>query len=110
MLRLIAIFFRSKPACISRPACIKGTVMQIEKVLINYLYFLFISKTLQLKNLKTRTAINAEISVFVICVDAIIHLLLYNLHECTFNRLVYEPYLEITKLRYLVYSFKYLEM
>ena len=84
--------------------------MQIEKVLINYLYFLFISKTLRLKNLKTRTAINAEISVFVICVDAIIHLLLYNLHEFTFKRLVYEPYLEITKLRYLVYSFKYLEM
>ena len=28
---------------------------------------------------------NAEISVFVICVEAIIYLLLYNLHDCTFK-------------------------
>ena len=28
---------------------------------------------------------NAKISVFVICVEAIIYLLLYNLHDCTFN-------------------------
>ena len=28
---------------------------------------------------------NAIISAFVICVDAIIHLLLYNLHDCTFR-------------------------
>ena len=28
---------------------------------------------------------NAKISVFVICVEAIIYLLLYNLHECTFK-------------------------
>ena len=28
---------------------------------------------------------NAKISVFVICVEAIIHLLLYNLHDCTFK-------------------------
>ena len=27
----------------------------------------------------------AKISVFVICVEAIIYLLLYNLHDCTFN-------------------------
>ena len=27
----------------------------------------------------------AKISVFVICVEAIIFLLLYNLHDCTFN-------------------------
>ena len=33
----------------------------------------------------TRTAINAEISVFVICVDAIIYFILYNLDDCTFN-------------------------
>ena len=26
---------------------------------------------------------NAKMSVFVICVEAIIYLLLYNLHECT---------------------------
>ena len=28
---------------------------------------------------------NVKISVFVICVEAIIYLLLYNLHGCTFN-------------------------
>ena len=28
---------------------------------------------------------NATISVFVICVEAIIYLLLYNLHDCTFK-------------------------
>ena len=40
------------------------------------LSFLFINKTLRLKNLKTRTAMNAKISVFVICVRAIMSLLL----------------------------------
>ena len=29
---------------------------------------------------------NAKISVFVICVEVIIYLLLYNLHDCTFNK------------------------
>ena len=28
---------------------------------------------------------NAKISVFVIYVEAIIYLVLYNLHDCTFN-------------------------
>ena len=28
---------------------------------------------------------NAKISVFVICVNAIIYLILYNLHDCTFK-------------------------
>ena len=32
---------------------------------------------------------NAKISVFVTCVKAIIYLLLYNLHDCTFNFNVY---------------------
>ena len=44
--------------------------------------FLFINKTLRLINLKTKTAINAKILVFVICIEAIIYLLLYNLHNC----------------------------
>ena len=34
------------------------------------------------------TAINAKISVFVICVKAIMYFLLYNLHDCTFNDLM----------------------
>ena len=46
--------------------------------------FLFINKTLQLYNFKTRTAINAKISVFVIGVEAIF-LLLHNLHDCSFK-------------------------
>ena len=54
-------------------------------------YFLAVStvvykkKTLQLNNLKTRAAMNAEISVFVICVEAIIYFILYNLHHCPFK-------------------------
>ena len=52
------------------------------------MYFLFINKTLRLNNLKTRTAMNAKISVFVICVEAIIYLLLYNLHDCTFSSIM----------------------
>ena len=47
--------------------------------------FLFINKILWLNNLKTGAAINAKISVFVICVEAIIYLSLYDLHDCTFN-------------------------
>ena len=46
--------------------------------------FLFISKTLQLNNLKTRTAMDTKITKFVICVKALIYLLLSNLHDCTF--------------------------
>ena len=45
-------------------------------------YFL---TTLRFNNLKTRTAMNEKISVFAICVEAIIYLLLYNLHDCTVN-------------------------
>ena len=40
---------------------------------------------LRLNNLKTRTAINAKILVFAICVEAIMYLVLHNLHDCTFN-------------------------
>ena len=29
---------------------------------------------------------NAKISVFIICVEAIIYLLLYSLHDCTFKK------------------------
>ena len=38
----------------------------------------------QCHNLKTRAAMNAKISVLVICVEAIIYLL-YNLHDCIFK-------------------------
>ena len=43
-------------------------------------------KNLRFNILKTRTAMNAETSVFVIFVETIIYLLLYNLHDCTFKR------------------------
>ena len=43
-------------------------------------------KTLRLNKLKTRTAMNAKILVFVICVKVIIYLLLSNLHDCTFKK------------------------
>ena len=47
--------------------------------------FPFVKKTLRLNNFKTRTDMNAKTSVFVICIEAIIHLLLYNWHDCTFK-------------------------
>ena len=37
---------------------------------------------------------NAKISVFVICVELIIYLLLYNLHDCTF-KFKYYAYLSL---------------
>ena len=47
--------------------------------------FLFINKTLGLSNIKTRTAMNVNILVFVLCVEAIIFLSLSNLNDSTFN-------------------------
>ena len=51
--------------------------------------YLFINKTLSPNNLQIRTVINAKISVFVVCVEAIVYLLLYKLHGCTFNVYIY---------------------
>ena len=48
---------------------IKGTAMQIEKAII-------------IMASKTRTTINVRVSVFIICAETIIYLLLYNLHDC----------------------------
>ena len=42
------------------------------------IFFLFKNKTLQLDNLKTKTAENAKISGFFIYVESIIYLLLYS--------------------------------
>ena len=47
------------------------------------------NKTLRLNNLKTRTSLNAQVTVFVICVKASMYLLLYNLHGCNFNLKIY---------------------
>ena len=47
-----------------------------EKFPLFLLSFLFINKILRLNNLKTRTVMNAKISVFVICVKAIMSLIL----------------------------------
>ena len=49
------------------------------------LSFLFINKTLRLSSLKARTAMNAKVSLFVICAEVGIYLLSHNLHDCTFN-------------------------
>ena len=49
------------------------------------LLFLFSNKTLLLNILKTRTVMNAKVSVFVICVKAIIYLLMYNSYGCSFK-------------------------
>ena len=50
-----------------------------------YCLFLFVNKTLRLNNFKTRADMNAKISVLVVCVEVIIYLLLYSLHDSTFN-------------------------
>ena len=41
---------------------------------------MYIIKNLRPDNSKTKTAMNAKILIFVICVEAIIYLLLHNLH------------------------------
>ena len=65
--------------------------------------FLLINKSLRLNNLKTRTTMNVKISVFVICVKAIIYLLLYNLHDCTFKvRILDIPKLSRNAKGYLI--------
>ena len=46
---------------------------------------MFINKNLQLNNPKTKTSMNAKISIFVISVEAIIYLLLHNLHDVKFK-------------------------
>ena len=48
-------------------------------------FYSLVSIVFSVCNLKTRTELNAKISVFGICVEAIIYLLLYNLHGCTFK-------------------------
>ena len=63
----------------------KFAILLKSSLLFNSFYCLFINKTLRLNNVKIRTAINAKNSVFVICVEAIIYLLLYNLRDCTFK-------------------------
>ena len=50
------------------------------------LSFLVINKTLRLNNLKTITATDAKDSAFLIRVEAIIYLRLFNLRECPFKR------------------------
>ena len=51
----------------------------------NFTYFLTVSIVfLRLNNFKTRTDMNAKMSVFVICVEAIIYLLLYICYYYTF--------------------------
>ena len=61
-------------------------------IFLKVAYFLTVSivffvnnKNFRLNNLTTRAAMNAKVLVFVICVEAIIYLLLYNLHDCAFK-------------------------
>ena len=74
-------------AVIRRNEPVKFAIFLKSSLLFNSFYclFLLLNKTLRLNNLKTRTATNAKISVFVICVEVIIYLLLCNLHDFTFN-------------------------
>ena len=45
-----------------------------------------LNKTLRVNNVTTAVAINVKIAMFVISVEVIIYLLLYNLHDYTFKR------------------------
>ena len=67
--------------CIYWP--LKFAIFLKSSLLFNSFYclFLLVNKTLLLNKLKTRADMNAKISVFVICVETIIYLLLNNLHD-----------------------------
>ena len=55
---------------------------------------------------------NAKILVFVICPEAIIYLLLYDLHDCTFNACVFVAFrlyickMFVTGFQLLLFLFK----
>ena len=53
------------------------------------LFFSVYKQNLRRNNLKIRIAMNAKISVFVICVETIIYSLVYKLHDCTFKGKTY---------------------
>ena len=59
------------------------------------MFFLFMIKTSRLNDLKTRAAMNAKISVFVIC-DEAIYLLLHNWHDCTLKNNALTEKLRVT--------------
>ena len=75
-----------------------------------YGIFLFVNKTLRLNNFKTRADMSVQISVFVICVEAIIYLLLYNLKTVPLVQFltVLSPVLPI--LLHLLYYFKFMKI
>ena len=50
-----------------------------------YCLFFLLTKLYGSIALKTRAAMNAKMSMFIIWVEAITYLLLYNLHDCTFK-------------------------
>ena len=63
---------------------------------------LFINKALRLNNLKTRTAINAKISVFVICVKAITYF--FTARKVTKYGVFFDPYFPVLGLNTEIYS------
>ena len=65
----------------------KFAIFLKSSLLFNSFYCLiFINKTLWLNKLKTRTAMNAKISLFVVFVETIISLQLNNLRDCNFKK------------------------
>ena len=68
---------------------------------------LFINKTLLFNNLKTRSAINVKISVFVLSIEAVIYFLLCNLHDCIFKVIKIKMFLNyVKKMRVFLQSKK----
>ena len=83
-LRVLKVFWKFRNSAVYNFAAVSPWNLLFS---LKVVYFLTVSvvKTLRINNLKTRTATNAKISAFFICGEAIIYLLLYNLHDCTFN-------------------------
>ena len=78
---------------------------------MEFAFFLIVSvafsvykQALRLNNSKTRIAINVKISVFAICVEAIMYLLLYNLHDCTFKMIFHHVTAIFTFFNHLYYQ------
>ena len=83
---------------------LQNLLFSSSNLLFNSFYFLFffINKTLRLNNLKTRSAMNTNISVFVICAEVIIYLILCNSHDSTFSYFYHCSVREVRFMKLLI--------
>ena len=83
----ISAFLNDEATIILQYLPVKFSIILKSSELFNssFCIFLFTNKSLKHNNIKTRTAMSARISVFVICIEAIIYFLLCKFHHCTFK-------------------------